>query len=443
MTPPGPERLAARAPRWLLPGFGARLGTALLAVITLLHLLVQLPAVSIPPAGSTGRDLEVYHTAAREALARRSPYVPTETRYLHRSPETYVYPPPFAAAIAPFGALSRAAFFRVWFALLEISLWILCLALARIAGDRRPWAGALLVGPLAFSALLLVSFGFGQTDLFVFTACALGLLAAVRSRPALAGAAVAAAAAVKIYPVLLLVPLARRFGWRPLAAAAAVLAVTVALSAAWLSLDTYRDFVRFALPVVSAGNLHEENTAPASLLCRLLVAAGWVDPALPTPAWLRLAVTLIGAGMAALAVALPWRRRFPLDVGWAAALCIFAGAICWTSYWTMWLVLAATLWRASATAEGPIRPSFVLLAGGVLLLSRLIESAWDTLAPLLAHSPPGHPPVLWLKGPLTAVLLVAAVQVGSRRPGPRPGAVDVPAHPPDTTPGERMEAQDG
>src|SRR5262249_37677280 len=91
------QTLASRARPAALrsPGFGPLLGRGGLAVLPLLPRLVHPPAVSRAPARATGRDLEVYYAAAQKALARRSPYVPSQDRFLRRSPETYVYPPPF------------------------------------------------------------------------------------------------------------------------------------------------------------------------------------------------------------------------------------------------------------------------------------------------------------------------------------------------------------
>ncbi len=357
---------------------------ALCLAATLCHLFVQLPQAARAPRKLTGRDLEIYYSAARAAYARESPYTSARPRALRAAPDRFLYPPPFALMLAPFGGLSLGGFFIAWFALLEVCLWLFCLSLARIAGDGRPWFGALLVGPLAFSGLLVVSFLFGQADILLFCACGLALCAALRDRSALAGAAVAVAACIKLYPALLLLPLIRRFGWRPAAAAAAVMLVAGLGAGAWLGWESYADFGSKALPEIAQGSLHEENTAPVAQIARVAAAGGWLDPNEPAPTWLRRLGTL--AGLVVAGAALLVSRRLPLApaFGWIAGLSILSGAICWTSYWTIFLILAAVIWRART---GSSAGAFSLAMGGVLLLS-------------LAFDP------LSFKGPLTAALLL-------------------------------------
>src|SRR5439155_25884784 len=132
----------------------------------------------------------------------------------------------------------------------------------------------------------LVSYGFGQADLIVFAFTGLALVLALRGRPGWSGAAVAAAACVKIYPALLLLPLAKRFGWRPLAAAAGFSAAAAALAMLWFGPGIFGDFVRDALRLVSQGFPHPENLSPGALLMRLAIHERWADPARPSPAWL-------------------------------------------------------------------------------------------------------------------------------------------------------------
>src|SRR5688572_8825526 len=98
--------------------FLTRFVTAVCLLVTIFHLADQLPKAMQP--GGTGRDLAVYYTAAQKARRRETPYTPVAQHALDEEKGTYLYPPPFAAAISPLGALPEPAFYRAWYLLLEL-----------------------------------------------------------------------------------------------------------------------------------------------------------------------------------------------------------------------------------------------------------------------------------------------------------------------------------
>lgn len=362
-----------------LARFATRFCVLLCLVATLIQLTVQLPSVAhVVAAGERveyhGRDIETYYYAARAAYQRQTPYEPLGEMALQPKLGAYIYPPPFAVLIAPLGALPPVVFYRVWFVLLEVALWMFCVALVEISGSRHTWQATLLPGPLALSPLLMVSFGFGQVDLFVFALCVLALVLALRNRPHLAALLLAAGACVKIYPVLLLLPLARRFGWRVLATAGGFLCVAAGLSAAWFGSGIFGDFVRNAVPIVAQGFPHEENISPAALVTRLAVWIGWADPALPAPLWLRASTLTMSVLMLVFLVWTSWRIPFPESYGWVAGLSILFAAYCFTAYWTMFLILTSLIWRQRARHLE--WPPFALVLGCVLLASLAVDSLW-------------------------------------------------------------------
>jgi hypothetical protein len=379
--------------RWWL---ARQLALAICLLFTVAHLAIQLPTVA--RVAGTNRDLQVYYGAAQAASLRRSPYTPPGVWTLRQVPGTYLYPPPFAAALVPLGLLPRAGFYVTWYAILEASLWLFCGALVWVAIGGSLWRSAILAGPLAFSPLLAVSFSMGQADLPVFALCALALALALRGRPGPASLLLALAACAKIYPALLLLPVTRRFGWRPLLVAALAGAIAAGASALWLGPGTFRDFLADAIPVVSQGTLHRENTSLAALFSRSAVAAGLVDPSLPSPTWLRVVNTLMGFGVLAGVVVATWKLPFPTAFGWVAGLSVLAGGICWTSYWSMFLMLAAVLWRASQpqTPHLPVGARDFSLRASLALIAGMLTDP------------------LWFKGPLCVLAVFLATSRRTR-----------------------------
>src|SRR5947209_10017049 len=100
MTPPNTQHPIPSTPR----AFIARLIAALCLLLTAFHLFWQLPAAA--RVGGRDRDLAVYYAAAREARLRQSPYTSPGAWTISQTPRTYLYPPPFAQALAPLGGLS-------------------------------------------------------------------------------------------------------------------------------------------------------------------------------------------------------------------------------------------------------------------------------------------------------------------------------------------------
>jgi len=162
-------------------------------------------------------DYDCYEYAGRALLAGQSPY---------RAGLIYLYPPltaqAFATAHQAMAALGEgfgAGWDRdgVWDhvfylyqcsqVLLLLGAYFLLLRLARDLGIASRWAPLLVGALLLFDNPVFRTLRHGQVNLWVLDLSLAGLVLA-RARPALAGAAIALAAHVKVYPLLLLVPLA-------------------------------------------------------------------------------------------------------------------------------------------------------------------------------------------------------------------------------------------
>ena len=121
--------------------------------------------------------------------------------------KAYLYPPAFAAFIAPLTALPPLWGYAVWMALqiaFAVALARVCAALAGIGrddGDGRRTALALALG--AGLAPLSESIGEGQANLVIALLCALAVLAVERGHDRRAAFALAAAAHIKLIPIVL------------------------------------------------------------------------------------------------------------------------------------------------------------------------------------------------------------------------------------------------
>jgi hypothetical protein len=178
-------------------------------------------------------DYDCYEYAGRALLAEESPY---------RVGLIYLYPPltaqAFAAAHRGVAALGGAVgadwdrdavWDRVFYlyqcaqVLLVLGAHFLLVRLARDLGIAARWAPLWVGLLLVFDNPVFRTLRHGQVNLWVLDLSLVGLVLA-RSRPALAGIAVALAAHVKLYPLLLLVPLGLCGAWA--AAAWALAAAT-------------------------------------------------------------------------------------------------------------------------------------------------------------------------------------------------------------------------
>lgn len=302
--------------------------------------------------------------------------------------KAYLYPPAFAALLAPLTALPPLWGYATWMALqiaFAVALGHTCAALAGIrpadADGRRT---ALAIALAAGLAALTESLGEGQANLLLALLCARAVLEGERGRDARAGFALAAAVHIKLVPIVLAGAFfvwrrPRVLGW--LAIALVVLGCAplawriatfgVGAGAAAFATD-YADFWRAILwpaagadRVAGVEQLFAPNYAFRGTLSRLFVEGTALSPfpaladrrgplvtALP-PALVHGTSTLLG--LAAIAAAL-WRcRRAATEPGAraaAAGLLLLAGALAGPSFWQHGFVLlslvGAGLWRVLA-----------------------------------------------------------------------------------------------
>lgn len=300
--------------------------------------------------------------------------------------KAYLYPPAFAAAFAPLTALPPLWGYALWMALLvlcTVALARVCAALAATTDADARWT-ALALGLAVGIVPVFDNLGEGQVNLLVALLAALAVLEAERGRDARAAFALAAAAHVKLVPIVLagafvLWRRTRLLGW--LAVALVLLALlplpwrVATMGAAGVSAFAadYGDFVRSILwpgaaahEVAGVEQLFAPNFSIRAVLARLFIAGVALSPfpadasrqgplllALPRPAVQTMSSVL---GLAALSAALwtCWRSRDDRARRIAAAgLVLGAGALAGPSFWQHHFVILAVagagLWRMLAT----------------------------------------------------------------------------------------------
>ncbi len=295
-----------------------RLVVGLLSAVGLLvlfgQILVWYPRYALhPPAPDDRLDFRAYQRGAARAAAGLTPYEscahpPAEP------PTCLLYPPPFAAAIAPAGHLSPQGFQKGAYLVLLIAFWAYAAGLVKLARGEVRASETLIAGVLLFvTPGLNITMSFGNLDLVVWALVAWGLTTE-GALPLLV-----VAAAFKIWPVVSLAVLlvARPARIRPAILTAMFLfAGTVAV----LGLSSFREWRELAVPGLQAGTLWAANVSVVAILGRLGIAMPMpLRPVLPIAAALAIWLALRKQ---------PERLRASL-CGVAAMVC---APICWWKY---------------------------------------------------------------------------------------------------------------
>jgi alpha-1,2-mannosyltransferase len=362
-TPPlaAPAGTAPRAIWKVRPAFIVQAGLIGSALAIYALVLVQ--------GGLHHQDLEAYLAAARAVLHGQ----PLYTAFLHHPfPDpalrpAYIYPPVFAILVAPLGLLPDAAANVIW---LLIGQGALAAALVMTLRWLRPSAVALTVilcATVTFYPLWIDGVQ-GQANLLVLLLVTTGIMGVVQKKPRF-GAALGAAAALKLTPLLLLawLLLDRRFreaAWM----VGAFAAVTAA--AALLRLDDTLIFFRQVLPALASGTAYYANQSLAGVLSRVFSQNPYTTPWV-TLSW---AFLLPVAGAILLGAYWFWRmRRQPALARVVAFLPLLPllSSVTWPHHL---VILLPVLWIgaiALAERDWPLAPTAV--AAGLLLIFDVVD----------------------------------------------------------------------
>lgn len=310
----------------------------------------------------------------------------------------YLYPPVVAVVAAPAAEAGLAA---VKAGLIALTLG--CMALAVLIAARA-YAPTLL-RPTAFLAVLAV-LGLSwpmasqlvalNLQPLVILAIVVAIAAAQSGRPALAGSALAVAAAIKLTPAVLVLYwlFTRRFAaslWF-VAAGAALIAVGLVLGGLEAHLDWVQrlgEMSRGVVPIPANGSL-------AALLHALsfgYASAGEALPIRPLPGWIAGATAM--AGIAGALACLMKARRFSGRPAADAAgqyslmlVAVLAAPMAWSHYFLLlapaaivWLGLAGVTSRTSLVGAGL---AIALSQPVALALAGAAERGWPALAGAIA-----------------------------------------------------------
>jgi hypothetical protein len=220
-----------------------RLRAVLLACVVV-GLLVPTYFFVMADAPRIAWDFRAYYTAAEAAL-NGEPFVGIDTGIPGVS---YVYPP---VAVTLFLPQAAAGGWKLAFVLQTVVNVAAALALAalvvRTVESRRGRLSVvdriLVVGFCVGSAPAMAILGQGQVDMLIALALASAFLALERGKQGIAGAVLAGASLVKVFPVALGLWLVWRRAWRAVGAALITGIAGLALGWLWFGLDAYRRYL--------------------------------------------------------------------------------------------------------------------------------------------------------------------------------------------------------
>jgi alpha-1,2-mannosyltransferase len=302
-----------------------------------------------------GFDFAIFRTAGLAVLHGHSPYVRPSLSLL-RQQNHFVYPQPIAYLFAPF-ALMPPAIGGIVFLLISLAALVAGLRLLGVT-DWRLWGFPLLTAP-SFDAA-----GLGTVNFLLLLLIAVGWRSGGSSW---SGAALALAAATKVFlwPLLIWLVVTRR--WRACGASAATLAGMLII---WVIADPtgLRNYPR-TLRLLEQGH-------PSTYSLRSL----WLAVGLPGVPAIAAVAGLVGC---ALLIRLRGREREALAVALLTAL--VSTPILWMHYLVLLVIPLALLWPT-------------------------LSWAWLVLLPLWVTPSSGPAGVIWQMGMATAAILgVAAI----------------------------------
>ena len=290
--------------------------------------------------------------------------------------EVFKLAPPAAVYLVPFsfGTIQQAR--QTWRVALVTAIVLAWAILARTVGLRLlGWAW--LVGLAAWCVFgpLQIAVGEGQWDPIFLLLIAVAIYAVARGRLTISALAVAVAASIKPYPLVLAGYFVARRAWRAAAVTTVALATLLTLGALVVGLDETAAFVTRVLPASGATTAYADNQALGGLLAR-----AWSSDLKPFPlhdggavdlAIKMLAVALVGATiwLASRRPALDGHQR-AMQLSLFVPLSILVIPAAWTHYQAI-LLVPLTLLAVDQARHRPRDPfGWLLLATvyGILLL---------------------------------------------------------------------------
>lgn len=281
-------------------------------------------------------DANVYAIAAGAAYQHTPLYPrPGQEEYVSSDGRvaSFLYPPPFAAAIAPLGPLTLGWRLVIWYTLVYAGLWAYAACLVRLAGRavtlRRVLLAGLVLTVWPGTAFALTA---GQADVFLWLLFALALTTGA------AGIFMAAILWVKPFLAFpLAVALLRERG-RHWLTAGAVLGLGILLGGVVCGWHAYSEWLTFLPSRIGTVTLDRNNLSLAVLPFRIMRMSALPDWGRPYLLVIQVAGPLLVAWLA--------RRCVPqLQYAWVGVASLLCAPFCWGYYLPFLLMLPALYYR--------------------------------------------------------------------------------------------------
>jgi alpha-1,2-mannosyltransferase len=308
---------------------GERAWVAALAVVATLGVIAT--AILATGRADIGLDILLIVNGARRVIAGLPLYDdPTVTDFAPDTPH-YYGPPALAAAYSPLTGLPDELIVRAAVVVGVIAAMIGVAILVRASDvpvSRSVIAGVFIgaiASPNVYGAAVI-----GNPSMFVLPLLAVGLFGLVRDRPWLAGIGIGTAAALRLYPAALLVPLLIAGRWRPAGAVVAVMGIWTLVGVWFAGPEVTRQYVDVALAL--NGVPHPEQIYTNVSLPAMAWRAGWSDQAVAIVRVVSLALggaALVGSGLL-LRSGSAARRMVAFGIGVAGSLLILSTV--WSHY---------------------------------------------------------------------------------------------------------------
>jgi len=293
------------------------------------------------------------------------PLYPADLTFSDGSREHYVYPPLLALIFYPLTSYQLAwwAWAAISLACWVAALWLLIRELLRSEFGRQLrqslWWPVFLAALINFPPVL-VHMTWGQLQLPLLLLFTLAWLALRRKRPVVAGVLIGLAIAIKLFPLLLLVPLVAQRRWRCVAAALGVAALVLGLSFAVVGWDQAVFYVTKVLPEVSSQkDLYDNYSVAISM--KLWLGATFPSELVAT------ALRLAFLGLVALAAL---RRPRAADLGLALGVTalFWVPPVVWAHYFVLaYLPFFDLLIRAPRRMLASLSIAYFLIASASMI----------------------------------------------------------------------------
>lgn len=347
------------------------------------------------PAHKDQNDFAHYYLSSRLLIEGRDPYgTPLEPLYEShgfkfdaRIPNA-TNPPPLLWLVAPFSLLPPTAAHMTWATFSFLSLAV-CLLLTRRWGcpewPSTWWSTAVVI--VLWSYPVFDHFKFSQVQL-TLAALLLGAFACQQSKkPGWACGLAALAAAVKLFPVLVLpwFLLHGTDGWREVVRRVVIVFGVWGLVLVATGTEIWQEFVTYALPVISAGTQNQwGNQSLPSLVLNIAGASRGFSWDQDSSRFWWLLASITGAATLGGAYWILWSKTGDIRIKFAVL--VLAMVISGTTAWTHYFVFL--IWPALVAVDLATRqPTVVRRMTTGLMVLLLVLPLGDVLASALTDLP--------------------------------------------------------